>query len=193
MTIAIINGHLIDPSQNIDGSKDLLVKGRKIQDVYPAGKAPKAEKTIDASGCIVIPGLVDMHAHLREPGFEYKETIYTGTMSAVKGGTTTVCCMPNTNPINDSVSITQFILDKTAKEGACTVYPIGAVTTGQKGEELTELEALLKAGCIAFSDDGKPVTNSLIMRRALEYSKIFNVPIISHCEDIELSTGGVML
>jgi dihydroorotase len=192
MTILIKNGRLIDPSQDIDGKKDILIKGSKIEDIYPAGKAPKAKKTIDASGCIVIPGLVDMHAHLREPGFEYKETIYTGTRSAVKGGTTTVCCMPNTNPINDSVSITQFILDKTAKEGACTVHPIGAITTGQKSKELTELEALLKAGCIAFSDDGMPVKNSLIMRRALEYSKIFNVPIISHCEDVELSKGGVM-
>lgn len=192
MTILIKNGRLIDPSQKMDGLKDILVKGSKIQDIYPSGKAPKAGKTIDASGCIVIPGLVDMHAHLREPGFEYKETIYTGTMAAVRGGITTVCCMPNTNPINDSVSITQFILDKTAKEGACTVHPIGAITTGQKSEELTELEALLKAGCIAFSDDGMPVTNSLIMRRALEYSKIFNVPIISHCEDVELSKGGVM-
>jgi dihydroorotase len=192
MTILIKNGRLIDPSQNMDEEKDLLIKGSKIDQIYPAGKAPKASKTIDASGCIVIPGLVDMHTHLREPGFEYKETIHTGTMSAVRGGTTTVCCMPNTNPINDSVSITQFILDKTAKEGACTVHPIGAITTGQRSEALTELEALLKAGCIAFSDDGMPVTNSLIMRRALEYSKIFNVPIISHCEDVELSKGGVM-
>jgi len=131
MTILIKNGRLIDPSQNIDGQKVILLKGNKIQEIFPSGKAPKAKKTIDASDCIVIPGLVDMHAHLREPGFEYKETIHTGTMSAVRGGTTTVCCMPNTNPINDSVSITQFILDKTAKEGACTVHPIGAITTGK--------------------------------------------------------------
>jgi dihydroorotase len=192
MTILVKNGRLIDPSQDIDGKKDLLIKDGKILEICSAGKAPAAKKTVDASGCIVVPGLVDMHTHLREPGFEYKETIYTGTMSAVRGGITTVCCMPNTNPINDSVSITQFIIDKAAKEGACTVLPIGAITKGQKSEELTELEALLKAGCIAFSDDGRPVTHSLIMRRALEYSKIFNVPVISHCEDVELSTDGVM-
>jgi dihydroorotase len=133
-----------------------------------------------------------MHTHLREPGFEYKETIKTGTKAAVKGGFTTVCCMPNTKPVNDTISVTEFILERSLKEGSCTVYPIGAITTGQKSEELTQLEALLKAGCIAFSDDGHPVTNSLIMRRALEYSKIFNVPIISHCEDLKLSEGGVM-
>ncbi len=183
---------MIDPARDIDGPGDILIKGRRIEGLYPQGKAPDADRTVDASDCIVIPGLVDMHTHLREPGFEYKETIHTGTVAAVKGGFTSVCCMPNTKPINDSVPVTQFILDKAAREGACSVYPIGAITTGQQGEELSELEALLKAGCIAFSDDGMPVSNSLIMRRALEYSKIFNIPIISHCEDLKLSEGGVM-
>ncbi len=192
MKILIKNGRVIDPSQNIDGYKDILIKGAKIVGLYPRGKGQKADKTIDASNCIVIPGLVDMHTHLREPGFEHKETIKTGAMAAVKGGFTTVCCMPNTNPINDNVSVTEFITKKALKEGACTVYPIAAITKGQLGEALTELEALIKAGCIAFSDDGRPVMNSLIMRRALEYSKIFDVPIISHCEDIELSEAGVM-
>ncbi|KPJ99908.1 MAG: dihydroorotase, partial [Nitrospira bacterium SG8_35_4] len=192
MNILIKNGRVIDPSQQRDGYHDLLIKGRKILGLYPKGKGPSADKIIDASDCIVIPGLVDMHTHLREPGFEYKETIKTGTLAAVKGGFTTVCCMPNTKPVNDTISVTEFIREKAIKEGSCTVYPIGAITTGQKSEELTELEALLKAGCIAFSDDGHPVTNSLIMRRALEYSKIFNVPIISHCEDLKLSEGGVM-
>jgi dihydroorotase len=192
MNILIKNGRVIDPSQNLDSHNDILIKGRKIQGLYPKGKGPAADKIIDASGCIVIPGLVDMHTHLREPGFEYKETIKTGTLAAVKGGFTTVCCMPNTKPVNDTISVTEFILERSIKEGSCTVYPIGAITTGQKSEELTQLEALLKAGCIAFSDDGHPVTNSLIMRRALEYSKIFNVPIISHCEDLKLSEGGVM-
>lgn len=192
MNILIKNGRVIDPSQNIDGYNDLLIKGRKIQGLYPKGKGPAADKIIDASGCIVVPGLVDMHTHLREPGFEYKETIKSGTLAAVKGGFTTVCCMPNTKPVNDTISVTEFIIEKSLKEGACTVYPIGAITKGQKSEELTELEALLKAGCIAFSDDGHPVTNSLIMRRALEYSKIFDAPVISHCEDLTLSEGGVM-
>jgi dihydroorotase len=192
MRILIKNGHVIDPSQNIDGYMEILIKGQKIEGLYPRGKGPKADKIIDASNCIVIPGLVDMHTHLREPGFEYKETIRTGTMAAVRGGFTSVCCMPNTRPVNDTIAVTEFILEKSEKEGACSVYPIGAITIGQRSEELTELEALIKAGCIAFSDDGKPVTNSLIMRRALEYSKIFDVPIISHCEDLKLSEGGVM-
>jgi dihydroorotase len=192
MKTLIKNGHVVDPSQNIDGPMDIVIKGRKIEGVYPKGKAPEAEKTVDASKCIVIPGLVDIHTHLREPGFEYKETIETGTLSAVRGGFTTVCCMPNTDPVNDNVAVTELILDKAKKEGSCTVHPIGAITTGSNSEELTELQALIKAGCIAFSDDGRPVTNSQMMRRALEYSKIFNVPVISHCEDLKLSEGGVM-
>jgi len=202
MRMLIKNGHVIDPAQNIDGHKEILIEGGKIKGLYPKDKGPRLEsegrwlngrlKVIDASGCIVIPGLVDIHTHLREPGFEYKETIKTGTIAALRGGFTSICCMPNTNPINDSIAVTEFIIEKALKEGACSVHPIGAITKGQNGEALTELEALIKAGCIAFSDDGKPVTNSLIMRRALEYSKIFNIPIISHCEDLKLSEGGVM-
>lgn len=192
MSILISNGKVIDPSQNISGSRDILVEGKKIKGLFPRGKGPGADKTVDASGCIVIPGLVDMHTHLREPGYEYKETIKTGTMAAVRGGFTSVCCMPNTNPVNDNVSVTEFILKKASEEGSCAVYPVAAITKGQEGESLTELEALIKAGCIAFSDDGRPVMNSLIMRRALEYSKIFGVPVISHCEDLELSEGGVI-
>lgn len=192
MKILIKNGHVIDPSQNIDGVKDILINGKKIQGIFSKSKSPSADKTIDASGCLVIPGFVDMHTHLREPGYEYKESIKTGTMAAVKGGFTTVCCMPNTDPINDTISVTEFILKKAAEEGSCTVYPIAAITKREEGEAMTELEALIKAGSIAFSDDGKPVMNSLIMRRALEYSKIFGVPVISHCEDLKLSEGGVM-
>lgn len=192
MKILIKNGHVIDPSQNIDGVKDILINGKKIQGIFSKGKSPSADKTIDAAGCIVVPGLVDMHTHLREPGYEYKETIKTGTMAAVKGGFTTVCCMPNTDPINDTISVTEFIIRKALNEGSCTVYPIAAITKGENGEAMTELEALIKSGSIAFSDDGKPVMNSLIMRRALEYSKIFDVPVISHCEDLMLSDGGVM-
>jgi len=192
MKILIKNGHVIDPSQNIDGVRDILINGKKIQGIFSKGKRPSADKIIDAAGCLVIPGLVDMHTHLREPGYEYKETIKTGTMAAVKGGFTTVCCMPNTEPINDTISVTEFILKKAEEEGSCTVYPIAAITKGENGEAMTELEALIKAGSIAFSDDGKPVMNSLIMRRALEYSKIFGAPIISHCEDLKLSGGGVM-
>ncbi|RJQ55445.1 MAG: dihydroorotase [Nitrospiraceae bacterium] len=203
MNILIKNGRIIDPSNNIDGKGDILIEDGKIKEVR--SRKPEVRKskggmggfvsgiqTIDATGCIVIPGLVDMHTHLREPGYEYKETIRTGTRAAARGGFTTVCCMPNTNPVNDTITVTEFIVEKALKEGSCTVYPIGAITKGQKNEELAEIEALKRAGCTAFSDDGKPVTNSLIMRRALEYSKIFDVPVISHCEDIYLSEGGVM-
>jgi len=192
MKILIKNGHVVDPSQGIDGQKDILIEDDKILGIFPEGKEIEADRVIDASGCIVAPGFVDMHTHLREPGYEYKETIATGTLAALKGGYTSICCMPNTNPVNDTIAVTEFIIEKALKEAACNVYPIGAITKGQKGEELTDMEMLIKAGCVAFSDDGKPVTNSLIMRRALEYSKIFGVPIISHCEDLNLSEGGVM-
>jgi dihydroorotase len=192
MKTLIKNGRVIDPSQNVDSNMEILIEGSKIKGVFPKGKGPKTDNIIDASGCLVIPGLVDMHTHLREPGFEYKETIKTGTLAALKGGFTSVCCMPNTNPINDSIAVTEFIVDKSAKEGYCKVFPIGAITRGQNGQELNELRILIQAGCVAFSDDGKPVTNSLIMRRVLEYSKIFDVPIISHCEDLQLSEGGTM-
>lgn len=204
MNILIKNGRIIDPSQDIDSTGEILIKDGKIKELVLDRKrrSTKVRKeknselsslqTVDASGCIVIPGLVDMHTHLREPGYEYKETIMTGTSAAVRGGFTTVCCMPNTDPVNDTIAVTAFILEKARKEGSCTVYPIGAITKSQNNEELAEIEALKRTGCVAFSDDGKPVTNSLIMRRALEYSKIFDVPIISHCEDIYLSEGGVM-
>ncbi len=192
MSILIKNGHVIDPSQGINEYKDILIKGKRIHGIFPKGKSKKAVKEIDASNCIVIPGLVDMHTHLREPGYEYKETIETGTKAALRGGFTSVCPMPNTDPVNDDISVTEYILREASRFRYSNVYPIGAITKGQRGEELTEMEMLKEAGCVAFSDDGRPVMNSLIMRRALEYSKIFDVPIISHCEDINLSEGGVI-
>ncbi|MBI5205942.1 MAG: dihydroorotase [Nitrospirae bacterium] len=204
MKILIKNGHIIDPSQGIDGVGDVLIEDGKIKEIRGQGvKGSRGQgnesqtsnsklKTIDATGLYVLPGLVDMHTHLREPGFEYKETIKTGTLAAVRGGFTTVCAMPNTNPVNDNSSVTDLIIRKAIQEGACTVYPIGAITKGQKGEELAEMGIMHSEGCVAFSDDGRPVMNSLIMRRALEYSKTFNVPLISHCEDMNLSEGGVM-
>jgi dihydroorotase len=201
MKILIKNGHLIDPLQKIDGIGDIVIEKGKIKEVHTKRKELRAKskelskssvKTIDAKGCIVMPGLIDMHVHLREPGFEYKETIKTGTEAAVHGGFTTVCCMPNTHPIHDNASVTEFIIRRAAEEGSCTVLPIGAITKGQKGEELAEMGTMVKEGCIAFSDDGYPVMHSLIMRRALEYSKTFDVPIISHSEDMTLSDSGVM-
>lgn len=202
MKILIKNGHIVDPSQGIDGIGDILIEDGKIKEVRIQSKEDNKKlrryedeaelRTIDAKGMFVVPGLIDMHAHLREPGFEYKETIKTGTTAAVKGGFTTVCCMPNTFPVNDNASVTEFIIRKAAQEGLCRVLPIGAITKGQRGEELAEMGAMKDEGCIAFSDDGRPVMNSLIVRRALEYSRVFNVPIISHCEDLTLSEGGVM-
>lgn len=203
MRILIKNAHVLDPSQKIDGTGDIFVKDGKIEKIrmHDAGSRiqdknkknrESVSRTIDARGLIVAPGLIDMHVHLREPGFEYKETIRTGTLAAVKGGFTTLCCMPNTFPVNDNASVTEFIKRKASQEGYCTVIPIGAITKGQKGEELAEIGTMRNEGCIAFSDDGHPVMNSLIMRRALEYSKAFNVPIISHSEDLTLSGGGVM-
>jgi dihydroorotase len=205
MNILIKNGNIIDPSQEIDGTGDILIEDGKIKEVRIKGKEQKAKskeqengtqgpdlKIIDAKGRKVFPGLIDMHVHLREPGFEYKETIKTGTMAAIKGGFTTVCCMPNTFPVNDNASVTEFIKRKASQEGCCSVLPIGAITKGQKGKELAEIGTMRNEGCIAFSDDGQPVMSSLIMRRALEYSKAFNVPVISHCEDLTLSEDGVM-
>lgn len=202
MNLLIKNGHIIDPSQGLDGVGDLVIENNRIKEISleqngkgnAEGKRSGLQglRTIDASGLHVLPGLIDMHTHLREPGFEYKETIKTGTMAAVKGGFTSVCAMPNTSPVNDNSSVTDFIIRKAIQEGACTVYPIGAITKGQKGEELAEMGIMYAEGCVAFSDDGRPVMSSLVMRRALEYSKAFNVPIISHCEDLDLSEGGVM-
>ena len=203
MKIIINNGRIIDPSQGIDGTGDIFIENGKIREIRTPAPPPLSKggrrgvsapdlRTIDASGLLIIPGLIDMHVHLREPGFEYKETIKTGTAAAVRGGFTTVCCMPNTFPVNDNASVTEFIKRKASQEGCCSVLPIGAITKGQKGEELAEIGTMRNEGCVAFSDDGQPVMNSLIMRRALEYSKAFNVPIISHCEDLTLSEDGVM-
>jgi dihydroorotase len=216
MKILIQKGHIIDPSQGIDGIGDILIEDGKIVEIRMEGhgntekrrnrdircsspslrvsESPSHKeelRTINAEGMFVIPGLIDMHVHLREPGFEYKETIKTGTYAAIRGGFTTICCMPNTFPINDNASVTEFIIRKSF-EGLCSVLPIGAITKGQKGEELVEMGTMKDEGCIAFSDDGLPVMNSLIMRRALEYSKAFGLPIISHCEDLTLSVDGVM-
>jgi len=192
-TYLIRNGRVVDPGSGVDGLFNILVASGRIDDVLPPEQeVPQTDEIVDATGCYVLPGLVDLHTHLREPGFEYKETIASGTRAAVNGGFTAVCCMPNTRPINDEPAITRYIQKKADTDGACCVYPIGAITRGQAGESLTEMGGLVEAGCVGFSDDGKPVMSSLIMRRALEYSQIFKVPIISHAEDATLSGRGVM-
>jgi len=193
MKILIKNGRLIDPVNDMDMVTDLLVEDGKVAMIDQNISISSSDiEVIDATGQLIIPGLIDMHVHLREPGYEYKETIKSGTMAAAAGGFTTVCCMPNTKPVNDSQSVTEFILHKAATEGIVNVLPIGAITKAAKGEEITEMAELKDAGCIAFSDDGRPVMNSSVMRRALEYAKMFGLPLISHCEDLALSEDGVV-
>jgi dihydroorotase len=197
MKIIIKGGYIVNPSLCSEGVGDILIENGLItwirggegneQDINLQGA-----RVIDSSGLLILPGLLDMHTHLREPGFEHKETIMTGTAAAVRGGFTAVCCMPNTDPPNDSAEVTRYILEKAAKEGSCRVFPIGAVTKGQQGLELVDFASLCEAGCVAFSDDGKPVMNSAVMRKALEYSRSSGRPIISHCEDPFLAEGGVI-
>lgn len=192
MNLLIKNGHVIDPANRINEKLDILVSDGKIASVSKPGSIPgNGAQIIDALGKLVVPGLIDMHVHLREPGFEYKETIATGTAAAKAGGFTSVCCMPNTNPVNDNRSVTEFLLSQ-GRGAAARVFPIGAITKGSKGEELAEMGELRSAGCFAVSDDGKPVMNAAVMRRALEYSKIFDMLVISHCEDTALAAKGVM-
>ena len=195
MKMLIAGGYVVDPGQ-WNGVADVLIEGGKISAVEPnlqqKFQKVKALKSIDAKGLLVCPGFVDLHVHFREPGFEYKETIATGSAAAVAGGFTSVCCMPNTHPINDSRSITEFILAQAAAAGKARVFPIGAITKGSKGEELAEIGELVDAGCVAVSDDGVPVMNSLVMRRAMEYASAFHLPVIDHCEDSMLSRGGSM-
>jgi len=192
MNVLIANGRVVDPSQNIDRASDVLVEDGVVAKIGPGLKAGKGVVTIDATGCIVVPGLVDLHTHLREPGQEHKETIRTGTQSAVAGGYTSVCAMANTAPPNDERSVTEMVVAEAQRNGVCRVYPIGAVSKGLAGTELAEMADLRGAGCVAFSDDGKPVTNSKLMRAALDYARMLGVPVIAHEEDVHLAEGAVM-
>lgn len=193
MNILIKNGRIIDPANDMDENLDLLVSGGKIARIArPGSISEDGAYLIDASGRLVVPGLIDMHVHLREPGFEYKETIETGTASAKAGGFASICCMPNTRPVNDNRSVTEFILSQAGKAGSVNVFPVGAITKGSNGEELADIGELYDAGCAAISDDGRPVMNAALMRRAMEYAGIFGMPVISHCEDASLSSKGVM-
>jgi len=193
MNILIKNGHIIDPANKVDETLDLLIADGKIAKLgKPGSIAANGAEVIDVSGKLVVPGLIDLHVHLREPGYEYKETVATGTAAAKAGGFTAVCCMPNTNPVNDCRSVTELILSQAAKASSARVFPIGAITKGSKGEELAEMGELRDAGCVGISDDGRPVMSAAVMRRAMEYSKIFDLPVVSHCEDASLAARGVM-
>lgn len=191
MKILIKNGHVVDPANKVDSELDILIEDSNIAEVGKNIKASAAE-IIDAKGKIVAPGLVDIHSHLREPGREDEETLLTASKAAVKGGFTSVCAMPNTTPPCDNQGVVGFIMSEGKRIGLCNIYVIGTITKGRKGEELSEIGELKTAGVVALSDDGSSVDNSEIMRRALEYAGMFDLPIIAHCEDKLLSKDGVM-
>ena len=196
MTIVIKNGRVIDPANGLDEPKDLLIDKGRIKALESPGSisfdAGEKPSVIDAKGCVVCPGLIDMHVHFREPGFEYKETITSGCRSAAAGGFTSVAVMPNTNPVNDTRAVTEHILSLARTEGIINVYPIAAITQKLEGERLSEMADLKDAGAIAFSDDGRPVISNELMRRAFEYSKMFKLPLIQHSEMLDLTEGGCM-
>jgi dihydroorotase len=192
MSLLIRNGRVVDPASQSDGVLDVLIDGACIARVAARLPAPEGAEVIDATGKVVCPGFIDIHVHLREPGYEYKETVATGTRAAAAGGFTAVACMANTEPVNDTRSITDYILDKARTQGRVRVYPIGAVTRGLRGEQLSELAELAEAGCVAFSDDGRCVMNAALYRRAMEYTLPFGTPLISHAEDHSLSQGAAM-
>ena len=193
MDLLITGGLVVDPAQGLEEIRDVLIEDGKIAGLEPPGTVPPAgRKVFEAEGLVVTPGLIDMHVHLREPGEEYKETIESGTAAAARGGFTGVACMPNTKPVNDNASVTRFILDQAAKFGRARVWPVGAISQGSSGARLSEYGELKAAGCVAVSDDGQPVMNALLMRRALEYAKTFDLLVISHAEDLNLRGEGVM-
>jgi len=193
MRLLIQNGHVIDPSQGQNSGLDVLIEDGKIAALITRGDASPGDcEVFDATGLVVAPGFIDMHVHLREPGQEHKETIASGCSAAVAGGWTSVCPMPNTNPVNDNAAITRYMIEQAAKAGLANVFPIGAVTKSSDGTELAEMGEMKAAGAVAVSDDGRPVPNAGIMRRAMQYARDFDLPVIDHCEDKSLSSGGVM-
>jgi dihydroorotase len=191
MATLIKNGRVIDPATNTDRIADVLIVDGKVAGVAPDLSSPGAE-VFDAAGMIVAPGFIDMHVHLREPGFEYAETIESGARAAAAGGFTSICAMPNTNPVNDSATVTSYIVERARRNAVVNVFPIGAITKGSAGEELAAIGAMKAAGAVAISDDGRPVMNSRVMRRAMEFARSYDVPVIDHCEDLNLSSGGDM-
>lgn len=193
MRLLIKNGYVVDPAQGSNTGKSLFIEDGRIAGLMShSDQTPEGAEVIDATGLIVAPGFIDMHVHLREPGQEYKETIASGAAAAVAGGFTTICAMPNTDPINDNAAVTRFIIEQSERANLADVLPIGAVTKDSEGSELAEIGEMKNAGIIAVSDDGRPVPTAGMMRRAMEYARGFDLPIIDHCEDKSLARGGVM-
>ncbi len=193
MKLLIAGGHLIDPTENQNSGKNLLIEdGKVVAWLGQNESAPEDAEVFDATGLIVAPGFIDLHVHLREPGQEHKETIASGCAAAAAGGFTSVCPMPNTSPVNDNAAITRYVIEQAERAGLANVFPVGAITKSSDGTELAEMGEMKAAGAVAVSDDGRPVPNAGIMRRAMEYAKDFDLPVVDHCEDKSLSSGGVM-
>jgi dihydroorotase len=193
MRLLIKGGYLIDPSQGLNAGRNLLVEDGRVAAIRKLDEdVPEGVEVFDATGLVVAPGFIDMHTHLREPGQEYKETIETGAAAAVAGGFTSVCAMPNTDPVNDSAAVTRFIIERAERARLANVFPIGAITKASGGAELAEMGEMKRAGIVAVSDDGRPVPSSGMMRRAMEYARGFDLTVVDHCEDRSLVAGGVM-
>lgn len=193
MKLLVANGYLIDPSQNLNVGKNLLIEDGRILGLLDRSEpAPEDAEVFDATGLMVAPGFIDLHVHLREPGQEYKETIATGAAAAVAGGWTSICAMPNTDPVNDSAAVTRFIIEQGQRAQLANVFPVGALTKGSGGKELAEMGEMKRAGIVAVSDDGRPVPTAEMMRRAMEYARGFDLTVVDHCQDASLSAGGVM-
>jgi dihydroorotase len=191
-TLLIKNGRVIDPASGRDGVADVWIEGGVVRGVGNGFSAPSGATVFDASGLVVAPGFIDMHVHLREPGFEHAETIETGSRAAAAGGFTSICPMPNTAPVNDNATVTSYIIEKARRHAVVNVFPIGAITKGSAGEELAAIGSMRQAGAVAISDDGRPVMNARVMRRAMEFARSLGIPVIDHCEDLHLSAGGDM-
>ena len=189
--LLITGGRVIDPAAGTDTQADVLIRDGSIEAIGTGLRDPEA-KRFDATGAIVAPGFIDMHVHLREPGIEHAETIETGARAAAAGGFTTICCMPNTLPVNDSATVTSYIIQRAAQVAKVNVFPIGAITKGSLGEELAAIGSMREAGIVAISDDGRPVMNARVMRRAMELARALDLTVIDHCEDLHLSAGGDM-
>src|SRR5919205_577398 len=193
MRLLIANGYVVDPTQNVNGGRDILIEDGRVAALLKSGEpTPEGAEVFDATGLVVAPGFIDLHTHLREPGQEYKETIASGAAAAAAGGFTSVCAMPNTDPVNDNPAVTSFIVEQSQAAGLANVFPVGAITKGSKGEELAEMGEMKRAGIVAVTDDGRPVPSPGLMRRAMEYARGFDLTVMDHCDDKSLAAGGVM-